>query len=460
MRGKRKDLGRIRTIYSEIYAFKEMGTMIATEHRMALIEKLKTKEARICVIGAGYVGLPLALGYARRGFSVTAIDDNAKKVALINKGENYITPSESLKACVDGKKLSATTDYAIIPEMDVITICVPTPLTKNKEPDISYVVSVTEQVSTYLRKGHLVVLESTTYPGTTQEVILPRLEASHLTVGEDFFLAFSPERVDPGNATYNTYNTPKIIGGVTPRCTEVATLLYEQIIDVVHSTVSPREAEMVKLLENIFRCVNIALVNELALLSKKMGIDIWEVIEKASTKPFGFMPFHPGPGLGGHCIPIDPFYLTWKAREYDFHTRFIELAGEINDQMPYHVVDMAIEALGSQKKSLNGSRVLVLGAAYKKDIDDHRESPSLKIMELLEEKGAFVDYNDDFIQEIKIKGKKKTSVSWEKPGSYDCVIIAADHSYYAYDHIIRDSNLVVDTRNATHTRSNPKVFVL
>lgn len=425
-----------------------------------LAEKIRNKTAKIAVIGAGYVGLPLALGYARRGFFVTAIDDNVQKVEKLNEGVNYITPDEELKGLVEGKKLSATTDYSILKDSDVITICVPTPLTKHKEPDISYVVSVTEQIKKYLHKGHLVVLESTTYPGTTEEVILPRLQSTGLVVGEGFYLAFSPERVDPGNPVYNTYNTPKIIGGVTKTCTELTKLLYEQIIDVVHTTASPKEAEMVKLLENIFRCVNIAMVNEMALLCKKMGIDIWEVIEKASTKPFGFMPFYPGPGLGGHCIPIDPFYLTWKAREYDFHTKFIELAGEINDSMPYHVVAMTIDAMATQKKSLNGAKVLVLGAAYKKDIDDFRESPSLKIIELLEEKGALVEYNDEFITRLNVKGRMMNSVSWKNLKDYDCVIIATSHSYYDYQQIISESKLVIDTHNATGARSNAKVFVL
>lgn len=436
--------------------------MRATDNSTAreLARKIEKKEACIAVIGAGYVGLPLALGYARRGFDVIAIDDNPHKVEMLNEGINYITPSEDLKMTVAEKRLSATTDYGILPDMDVITICVPTPLTRNKEPDISYVVSVTEQIKKYLRAGHLVILESTTYPGTTEEIILPRLSATGLKVGKDFYLAFSPERVDPGNATYNTYNTPKIIGGVTETCTFLTKLLYEQIIDVVHATTSPREAEMVKLLENIFRCVNIALVNELALLCRKMNIDIWEVIDKASTKPFGFMPFHPGPGLGGHCIPIDPFYLTWKAREYDFHTKFIELAGEINDQMPYHVVALTIDALSHHKKSLNGAHILVLGAAYKKDIDDHRESPSLKIIELLEEKRAEVEYNDSYIPRIKTKKGVKESVSWENLSGYDGVIIATDHSYYDYEKIVKDAQLVIDTRNATHMRGVPHVFVL
>ncbi|MDQ7827043.1 MAG: nucleotide sugar dehydrogenase [Candidatus Eremiobacteraeota bacterium] len=429
-----------------------------------LIEELKrkiaSKEAVVSVIGAGYVGLPLALGYARKGFKVTAIDDNAEKVKLLSEGVNYITPEEDLKEPVAAGNLKATTDYGVLRKSDIITICVPTPLTKHKEPDISYVVAVTEQIKKYLRPGHLVVLESTTYPGTTEEVILPRLASTGLTVGKDFFLAFSPERVDPGNPTYNTYNTPKIIGGVSAACTELTKLLYEQIIEVVHTTKSPKEAEMVKLLENIFRCVNIALVNEMALLCKKMGIDIWEVIEKASTKPFGFMAFQPGPGLGGHCIPIDPFYLTWKAREYDFHTKFIELAGEINDQMPYHIVLMTIDALASKGKVMKGAKILLLGAAYKKDIDDHRESPSLKIINLLEERGALVEYNDEFIPRIKVKSGTKHSVPWKDPGGYDCVIVATDHSYYDYGHVVEKARAVVDTRNATGQRGNPKVFIL
>lgn len=429
--------------------------------RDELSKKIAGKEARISIVGAGYVGLPLALGYARGGFTVVAIDDNPEKVKKLNDGINYITPSEDLREPVSKGKLSATIDYSVLKNVDIITICVPTPLTKNKEPDISYVVSVTENVKKYLKKGHLVILESTTYPGTTQEVILPRLESTGLKVGEDFYLAFSPERVDPGNPMFNTYNTPKIIGGVTPSCTELTKLLYEQIIEVVHVTTSPREAEMVKLLENIFRSVNIAMVNELALLCRRMGIDIWEVIDKASTKPFGFMPFYPGPGLGGHCIPIDPFYLTWKAREYDFHTKFIELAGEINDQMPYHVALLTIDALASRKQSLNGAHVLVLGAAYKKDIDDHRESPSLKIIEILEEKGAEVDYNDNFIPEIKVHGRLKHTVPWEQSlEKYDCVVLATDHSYYDYARIVDKAKLIVDSRNATGAKTNPKVFIL
>jgi UDP-N-acetyl-D-glucosamine dehydrogenase len=436
--------------------------MLETLNNVAqeLSKRIARHEAKIGVIGAGYVGLPLALGYARQGFHVWALDDNRSKVEMINQGINYITPSEDLKQSVQEKKLTATSDYAILNDMDVITICVPTPLTKNKEPDISFVVSVTEHVKKYIHRGHLVILESTTYPGTTQEVIQPRLESTGLKVGEDFFLAFSPERVDPGNPVFNTYNTPKIIGGVTPSCTALTKLLYEQIIEVVHTTRSPREAEMVKLLENIFRCVNIALVNELALLCRKMNINIWEVIDKASTKPFGFMPFYPGPGLGGHCIPIDPFYLTWKAREYDFHTKFIELAGEINDQMPYQVILMTIDALSSQKKSINGARILVLGAAYKKDIDDHRESPSLKIIELLEGKGALVDYNDTHIPRIKIGKNFKDSVPCDKVEDYDCLVLATDHSYYDYEYLVGHGRVIVDTRNATGARENPKVFIL
>lgn len=422
--------------------------------------KIKAHNARIAVIGAGYVGLPLALGYARKNFYVTAIDDNQEKVDLLNKGVNYITSSEELQPQVEQGFLRATTDYSVITDSDIITICVPTPLSKHKDPDISYVVSVTEQIKKYLRKGHLIILESTTYPGTTEEVILPRLEETGLKVGEDFCLAFSPERVDPGNPQYNTYNTPKIIGGMTDACKEVTKLLYEQIISTVHTTKSPKEAEMVKLLENIFRCVNIALVNEMAMLCKRMDIDIWEVIDKASTKPFGFMPFHPGPGLGGHCIPIDPFYLTWKAREYDFHTKFIEIAGEINDQMPYYIVNMVMDALAEREKPIKNAKILVLGAAYKKDIDDHRESPSLKIMDLLEEKGAVVAYNDRYIPKIRIKSGIKQSADLENMEAYDCILITTDHSYYDYDAIAQKAKLVVDSRNTIKDKSKDNIVSL
>lgn len=611
---------------------------------MTLEDKIKQKKAHLAVVGLGYVGLPLAIEFARSGFDVTGIDENKNKVDKVNKGENYIIKEEQelLKSLVKSKKIKAVHDFSVLNNADVIFICVPTPLTKHREPDISYVESVTTQVAKYLKKGQLIVLESTTYPGTTEEVMLPMLSKNGFRVGKDFYLAFSPERVDPGNKFYTTKNTAKIIGGMTEECRHLTKLLYSKALEVVHVASSPRTAEMVKLLENIFRCVNIALVNELALLCKKMDISIWEVIDLASTKPYGFMPFYPGPGLGGHCllkdeyiylkrgngltattigkefedlnkgydiqkhdflgtkfikpvntkilsfdlnnqkncykevkmltkryyhgeiltfitkdgrklsvtdrhpmiiynrkliiksaidtkvgdklvidtnmpqelinfdiknesylklsdfavvkikeieknkgadvysmevkdtntfvtsygiithncIPIDPFYLTWKAREYDFQTKFIELAGEINMQMPYYVVNMAMEALNSQNKTLKDAKVLVLGAAYKKDIDDPRESPSLKIIETLTLRGAKVSYNDDYIPEVKAGGKSYKSVSIENLKSYDCIIIATDHSYYDYKKITQESNLIIDSRNALKEYKNSKIWRL
>ncbi|MCL5774559.1 MAG: nucleotide sugar dehydrogenase [Firmicutes bacterium] len=435
--------------------------MLDIKEEAIVKEKIINKTAKIAVVGLGYVGLPLAMGFAKSGFHVDGIEDNPERASKVNKGINYILNGDTeLKELVEKGFIKSSGDYSILSESDIILICVPTPLTKHREPDISYVVSVTEHVAEFLRRGQLVVLESTTYPGTTQEVMLPRLEKGGLKVGKDFYLAFSPERVDPGNKVYTTENTPKIIGGVTPACTSLTKTLYEQVISEVHPASSPKTAEMVKLLENIFRSVNIALVNELALLSGRMGINIWEVIDLASTKPYGFMPFYPGPGLGGHCIPIDPFYLTWKAREYDFQTKFIELAGEINAHMPYHVVSLVIDALASQKKSLNGAKILVLGAAYKKDIDDGRESPSLKIIEILLDKKALISYNDDFIPSIKAGGKIYKSVNLKGIEDYDCVVIATDHSYYDYKNIVEKAKLIVDARNATGRRGLSKVFIL
>ena len=354
-----------------------------------LLQKIEGHRAQVAVIGLGYVGLPLAVEKAKAGFTVVGLDRNANRVAMVNRGENYIPDilAYELAEVVKAKKLRATQDFSVISDVDVITICVPTPLDKNKQPDTSYIEGVVEQSIPFIHKGQLIVLESTTYPGTTEEVILPRIESRGFKVGQDVFLAFSPERVDPGNKRYKTKNTPKVVGGVTPECTKVATALYEQVLEgKVFPVSSPRVAEMTKLLENIFRIVNISLMNELALLCEKMKIDIWEVIEAAKTKPFGYMPFYPGPGLGGHCIPLDPFYLAWKAKEYDFTTRFIELAGEINDGMPYHVVEQAMELLNTKGKSLNGSKVMLLGMAYKRDIDDLRESPALKVARLLAER--------------------------------------------------------------------------
>ncbi|MBI2251487.1 MAG: nucleotide sugar dehydrogenase [Armatimonadetes bacterium] len=431
---------------------------------LPLKEKILQKTAKIGVIGLGYVGLPLAIEFAKVGFKVFGIDDNPEKIEKVNQGVNYILKAEEvlLTSLVKEKRIKGIVDYSILKEVDVIIICVPTPLTKNREPDISYVESVNKEISKYLTKGQLIILESTTYPGTTEEVILPKLSENGLKVGEDFYLAFSPERVDPGNKSYNTKNTPKIIGGVTKNCRELTKILYSQVMEEIYVASSPKTAEMVKLLENIFRSVNIALVNELAVLCKKMEINIWEVIDLAATKPYGYMPFYPGPGLGGHCIPIDPFYLTWKAREYDFHTRFIELAGEINMHMPYYIANMLIEALNINHKVLNASKILVLGAAYKKDLDDSRESPSLKIIEILNNKGAAIEYNDDYIKQIKIKNKIFKSIDLKnlKLKNYDAVIIATDHSYYDYKKIVEESSLIIDCRNILKKYKNDKIRVL
>ncbi|MBU6428651.1 MAG: nucleotide sugar dehydrogenase, partial [Cyanobacteria bacterium REEB65] len=372
---------------------------LATDLKSRLLDAIVQRHALVGVVGIGYVGLPLSVEKAKVGFKVLGFDRNAKRVAQANAGESYIkdVASGDLAGAVGEGLFAATTDFSRLAECDVIVICVPTPLTANRDPDISYVTAVAEQVAKVLRPGQLVSLESTTYPGTTEEVLLPMLLKSGLVVGRDFFLAFSPERVDPGNARYTTKNTSKVVGGVTPACLEVAQTFYGQTIVQVVPVSSPKVAEMTKVFENTFRAVNIALVNELALLCDKMGLDVWEVVEAAATKPFGIMKFNPGPGVGGHCIPIDPFYLTWKAREYDFHTRFIELAGEINVQMPYFVREKVLRALGEDGKGLKGSRILLVGVAYKKDLDDWRESPALKLVEILRHDGAQIGYHDPLV---------------------------------------------------------------
>lgn len=418
-----------------------------------LFNRIKDKKAAIGIIGMGYVGLPLAVEFVKNGFKVIGIEQNPKRKESVNNGQNYISDvsDKELKEAVAQKRLKATEDFIELKKVDVISICVPTPLDKNKQPDISHVKSVTKQLCKYIRKGQLIVLESTTYPGTTEEIILPKLEASGLKVGKDFFLAFSPERVDPGNQKFKTKDIPKVVGGVTLKCTEIAKMLYSQIMPAIFTVSSPRVAEMEKLLENIFRSVNIALVNEMAILCKKMKIDIWEVIEAAKTKPYGFMPFYPGPGLGGHCIPLDPFYLSWKAKEYDMNTRFIELAGEINDRMPEYVVHLVQDGLNREEKSLKGAKILILGAAYKKDIDDWRESPSLKIIEILGNKGAIISYNDPLIPKIKVKGKIYSSINLNSKvlKQSDCVVIATNHSIYDYKQIVSFAPLIIDTRNST-----------
>src|SRR5271166_3770381 len=433
-----------------------------------LRQKIESRTARIGVIGMGYVGLPLALLFSDQRFRVTGFDIDPVKVGTLNGGGSYIVriPATEIQAAQQGG-FCATSNYSDIAEMDVVAICVPTPLSEFHEPDLSYIRETAKAIAPHLREGQLIILESTTYPGTTEEVLIPILESnpSGLKVVRNadrkgFYVAFSHEREDPGNDTVARRDIPKVVGGVGPVALDLASAVYTSIFDRTVPVSSPAVAEMTKLLENIYRCVNIALVNELKMLCLRMGLDIWEVIEAASTKPFGFHPFYPGPGLGGHCIPIDPFYLSWKAKQFDFRTRFIELAGEINTNMPYHVLASIGGALNGHKKSLNGSRVLILGVAYKKDIDDLRESPALTIIELLQKEGAQVSYHDPYFPFIG-KGRKydlqmKRS-ELEKLGQYDCVVIITDHSDYDYRRIVSESQLVVDTRNATKGIDSPKV---
>ena len=403
----------------------------------------------VAIIGAGYVGVPLAQVFAEAGRSVLLVERNAERVAQLNRGESYIedVPSDALKRLVDDGRLRATTDYDELREADAILIALPTPLSKQREPDLSIVNGATEEIAKRLRKGHLVVLESTTYPGTTREELLPRLEASGLKVGKDFNLAFSPERVDPGREDWTTKNVPKVVGGITEACTDRAAELYGSAVDTVHRVTSPESAELTKLLENIFRSVNIALVNELAQLCERMKIDFWEVVEAAATKPFGFMSFKPGPGLGGHCIPIDPFYLTWKAREFNFSTEFIELAGKINENMPYYCRSLISQALNHGKqRSLKGSQVLVLGVAYKPGIADVRESPALKLIELLQAAGAEISYHDPHVPELPHFGLKSVPL---EPQRYDCIAIVTDHAGIDYETLVDDGAVIVDFRNAT-----------
>src|SRR6202140_133323 len=422
-----------------------------------LLRRIKKSEIRAGVIGLGYVGLPLAVELARAGYSVVGLDVDERKVEAIERGTSYIPDVQDARLAdlVAADRLHATNDFAALQELDTVNICVPTPLRKTKDPDVSYMVAAVEQVARYLHPGMLVILESTTYPGTTEELVRPMLEATGLKAGRDFFLAFSPERIDPGNAQFHTANVPKVVGGTTGTCAELASALYQRAIERVVTVGSTQSAEMVKLLENTFRAVNIGLVNEIAMMCDTLGIDVWEVVDAAATKPFGFMPFYPGPGLGGHCIPVDPYYLSWKAREYDFATRFIELAGEVNTAMPYHVVDAIASALNDRQKSLKGSRVLVLGVAYKKDVDDLRESPSLKILELLTTRGAKIDYNDPYFPEIQklrhynFEGMKSVQLDPKMLAGYDCALIATDHTSYDYPMIVESSQLVIDSRNAT-----------
>jgi UDP-N-acetyl-D-glucosamine dehydrogenase len=421
-----------------------------------LERRIKAKKAHIGIIGLGYVGLPLLKTFLAKGFRVMGFDLDENKVGMLNQGKSYIkhVTAQELRGFLERRKYQATSDFKNLAQVDVIIICVPTPLDPHKNPDLTFVISTTEVIAQNMRKGQLIVLESTTYPGTTEEEVLPLLERSGLKVGKDFYLAYSPERENPGDKEYTTTKIPKVVGGITPTCRRVAKALYDQVVVRTIPVSSPRVAEATKLLENIFRSVNIALVNEMKMIFELMGIDVWEVIDAASTKPFGFLPFYPGPGYGGHCIPVDPFYLAWKAKEVEYPTKFIELAGEINTRMPYYVVSKTIAALNQRGKSIKGAKILILGIAYKKDVDDQRESPSLKIISLLEEKGAKVSYNDPHVPRSSghrdYPGLKLRSVplSARKLKEVDAVVIATDHTDYDYDWIVDNASLVVDTRNA------------
>jgi UDP-N-acetyl-D-glucosamine dehydrogenase len=431
-------------------------------------EYFKGAQLKVGIVGCGYVGLPLGLRFAEAGHRVVGFDTDPGKIEKLNRGQSYIEhiPAMKIQQHVRSKLFSATNDFTRLAEMDAVVICVPTPLDQRRDPDLSYVEQTARSIQPHLQRGQLVVLESTTYPGTTEELVLPILESTGLRcpiaqgpdndqIATDFFLAFSPEREDPGNKQFGLAQIPKVVGGINPPSGRAAAALYAQVVARVVPVSTTRAAEMTKLLENIFRCVNIALVNELKMLALRMNIDIWEVIDAASSKPFGFMPFYPGPGLGGHCIPVDPFYLSWKAREYDFSTRFIELAGEVNTAMPYHVVEAIAKALNDRQKSVKGSRVLMLGMAYKKDVDDLRESPSLKIMQLLGEHGARVEYNDPYFPELfkmrhyNFAGMRSVELTPQNLAAHDCVVIATDHSQYDYPAILETAQLIVDTRNAT-----------
>src|SRR5688500_10621056 len=432
----------------------------------ALRERIRSRQARAGVVGLGYVGLPLAVELGKAGYTAVGIDLDDRKVDAVNAGTSYIpdVSTADVAALSAAGKLSATTDFACVGDLDTINICVPTPLRKTKDPDLSYIVAATERIAEYLKPGTLVVLESTTYPGTTDEVVQPILERGGLKGGVDFFLAFSPERVDPGNPTFNTHNVPKVVGGLTPVCSALAADLYGAAIETIIPVSSTRVAEMVKLLENTFRAVNIGLVNELALMCDKLGIDVWEVVAAAATKPFGFMPFYPGPGLGGHCIPIDPFYLSWKVRQTGFEPRFVELAGHINSSMPHYVVDKVAEALNSRKKSINGSTVLIAGIAYKRDIDDMRESPALDVMSLLHQKGATVRYADPWVPHLDghewLGGVDLEAVDLDANlATADCVVITTDHKAFDYARMVREAGVIVDTRNAIKG-DHPNVFKL
>ena len=427
-----------------------------------LEEKIRSRQARVGIVGLGYVGLPLAVEFARAGFSVTGIDLSEDKIRRVNAGDSYVgdVPKSVLGPLTESGKLRATTDFSAVLELDTINICVPTPLRKTKDPDMSYIVSACGEVARYFHAGTLVILESTTYPGTTDEVVLPLLEKTGLRVGEDFHLCFSPERVDPGNPKFQTVNIPKVVGGVTPACSEMGRLFYSQALQHVVPVSSTQVAEMVKLLENTFRMINIGLANEIALMCDRMGINVWEVIDAAATKPFGFMPFYPGPGLGGHCIPIDPFYLSWKTKQAGIEARFIELAGYINGQMPHFVVDKVQNALNDAGKPVKRSRIHVMGVAYKRDIDDMRESPALDVMLLLQRRGGIVSYSDPHVPKLRVDGLEMDASPETAAAEADCVVIITDHKAFDYKGLLERAPLIVDTRNALKGAVSSKIVRL
>ncbi|MBT3607654.1 MAG: nucleotide sugar dehydrogenase [Candidatus Marinimicrobia bacterium] len=419
---------------------------------MNLKNKIENRDAQIGVIGLGYVGLPLAMEFVRAGFHVTGIDVDQEKVKKLNRGENYIQDikDESVKNAVEMNQLSATSDFSVIQNLDAISICVPTPLNKQKNPDISFINHVMENIKDLIHHDMIVVLESTTYPGTTRELILPEIESKGLKVGQDFYLCFSPERIDPGNEKYKTANTPKILGGITPNCGEMGEFLYETIVEQVVRVSSPETAEMVKLLENTFRAINIGLANEVAIMCEKLGINVWEVIDAAATKPFGFMKFTPGPGLGGHCIPIDPHYLSWKLKMLDYNARFIELAGEINTSMPLHIVDLVREGLNRKRKAISGSQILIIGVAYKKNVNDARESPALDVLRLLENDGAELSFYDPYVPFVGLNGNRMMgmeTLSKESLNNSDAIVIMTDHDQIDFQFVVENGNLIIDSRN-------------
>ncbi|HEY7388060.1 MAG TPA: nucleotide sugar dehydrogenase [Bryobacteraceae bacterium] len=440
----------------------ETAQIVVPAATALLQEKIRSRQAHVGIVGLGYVGLPLAVEFARAGFTVTGIDVSTAKAACVNAGDSYVgdVPSQTLKTLVEAGKLRATSDFAAVRDLDTINICVPTPLRKTKDPDMSFIVSACQEIAHHLHAGALVILESTTYPGTTDELVLPMLSKDGLRVGEDFFLCFSPERVDPGNPRFQTANIPKVVGGVTPACTEIGRLFYSQALETVVPVSSTQVAEMVKLLENTFRMINIGLVNEIALMCDRIGINVWEVIDAAATKPFGFMPFYPGPGLGGHCIPIDPFYLSWKTKQAGIEARFIELAGYINGHMPHFVLSKVQNALNEFAKPVKGSRVHLMGVAYKRNIDDVRESPALDLLLLLRQRGAEVSYSDPYVPALEMDGLNLKAEPQERAAAADCVVIVTDHAAFDYSSLVRQARLIVDTRNALKDFHSEKIVRL